>query len=573
MFAGTADAADHATVRAVRDCLITGKKARTLKDVSDDTLREVLGTLQADEAALEHARHKRPFNWAVEFPDIFDPALPAEERGFTAVVGNPPYFSVDVTFGRGAPELDWLRAVYPKIYADKTDILFYFFARGYRILRDGGELGYIVSRSFLQGDKSRNLRSFLSKNTALIGLLDFLGHKVFKAGIATAILHLRREVAPANHQLLLDYVLDFDAVRTQLRKHEPLATGVVRVPVLQAELSENRWVLSPYREIFRTIDAAGTKLREFARLGQGMQTGENDVFVVNQEEVKRLNIPLECLKLRASNENLRRFGMTSHDDYVLWVEQTEFSDLPDSVQSYLQTHRNLLEGRAAYQRGNCEWYQFTWPLHEDIHFAAKIMLPYRAHENVCAVDTSGEWLGLTNTPHVFCRDSDVDVYALCALLNSQVLNFRYRALGGLGKLTGKGMFEYFENQVGDLPNAALSPEDEARLSELGRAAHALFRRLIARSCLDKCSNRSVFGTFTTRRATTGRLSPTAAPTQTASGTFWVCARRRPTRGTRFTARSVKMTTGVKGRGRGSCWPRWRSRTKRSGVFSSTAHTT
>lgn len=473
------DDVDDATVRAVREYLITGKKARTLKDFSEDSLREVLETLQGDEAALEHARRKRPFNWAVEFPDVFDPALPAEQQGFTAVVGNPPYFNVDATFGRGAPELDWLRAVYPEIYVDKTDILFYFFARGYRVLREGGELGYIVSRSFLQGDKSKNLRAFLSENTTLIGLLDFLGHKVFKAGIATAILHWRKGKTPADHQLELDYVLDFDAVRAQLRGHEPLTTGVVRVPVAQSDLGENRWVLSPYREVFRKIDAAGSKLRKFARLGQGMQTGENNVFVLGREEAKRLNIPSEYFKLRASNENLRKFGMVSHDEYVLWVEQTEFSDLPVSVQLYLQNHRDLLEGRAAYQRDNCEWYRFTWPLHEDVHFSVKIMMPYRAHENVFTVDEAGEWLGLTNTTHIFCNNNQIDTYALCALLNSQVLNFRYRALGGLGKLTGKGMFEYFENQVGDLPIAALSPEDETRLGELGREAHALFRRRYA----------------------------------------------------------------------------------------------
>jgi len=470
---------DSATLEAVRDYLITGKKPKVLAKVDDETLRDVLDNLKLLEEALEDARKKRPFNWPVEFPDVFDPALPEEKRGFTAIVGNPPYFNVDATFGRGAAELDWLRTCYPEIYADKTDILFYFFARGFHVLRSGGDLSFIVSRSFLQGDKSRKLRAFLSQKTTLLSVLDFLGHQVFRAGIATAIIHWRKGEVPEGHELTMDYVMDFDVARGQLEKDAPPTEGLVRVEVAQAGLGEGRWVLSPYREIFRRLDGAGQPLRELAKLGQGMQTGENDVFVLAEVQAKRLGIPATHLKLRASNENLRRFGAVNQGEYVLWVEDTDFSDLPKSVQGYLEKHRTVLEGRAAYQRGNCAWYQFTWPLHADVHFATKIMMPYRAHENVFAVDESGEWLGLTNTTHVFCKDSPVDAYALCALLNSQVLNFRYRALGGLGKLTGKGMFEYFENQVGDLPIPELSGEDETRLGELSRAAHALFRRRYA----------------------------------------------------------------------------------------------
>ena len=71
------------------------------------------------------------------------------------------------------------------------------------------------------------------------------------------------------------------------------------------------------------------------------------------------------------------------------------------------------------------------------------------------------------------------LYYFCALLNSKVLEFRYRALGGIGKLTGKGMFEYFENQVGDLPipwfeNPENNPDYQA-LVQLSREAHEIWQ--------------------------------------------------------------------------------------------------
>lgn len=150
---------DDAPTEEVRHYLITGTKPKVLRDIEDETLTDILKRLRRQAEALEDARQKRPFNWTVEFPDVFNPALSEAKRGFTAVVGNPPYFNVDATFGRGALELAWLRETYPEIYADKTDILFYFFARGHYILRPDGELGFIVSRSFLQGDKSKNVCS------------------------------------------------------------------------------------------------------------------------------------------------------------------------------------------------------------------------------------------------------------------------------------------------------------------------------------------------------------------------------------------------------------------------------
>src|SRR5690606_27053145 len=33
----------------------------------------------------------RPFHWPVEFPEVFDPRSRADNPGFDAIVGNPPF--------------------------------------------------------------------------------------------------------------------------------------------------------------------------------------------------------------------------------------------------------------------------------------------------------------------------------------------------------------------------------------------------------------------------------------------------------------------------------------------------
>ena len=74
---------------------------------------------------------KRPFNWVVEFPEIFldEAGRLKEDGGFTFVIGNPPYLSVDDTFGHDSPDAAYLRNGFAEIWAGKSDVYYYFIRR------------------------------------------------------------------------------------------------------------------------------------------------------------------------------------------------------------------------------------------------------------------------------------------------------------------------------------------------------------------------------------------------------------------------------------------------------------
>jgi len=472
-------------IEAVRMYLTEGEKSAGLREWDEQELERIRVKLSALPTAKEEVAVKRPFNWAVEFPDVFDPRLPEEQRGFDVVLGNPPYFNVDATFGHGAPELRWLKCAYPDIYTDKTDILFYFIRRAFQLLKPGGDLAFIVSRAFIQGDKAKNLRRFLAKRTTLLHILDFLGHKVFRSGIATCILHAQNGTPPSNHVLRVDNVLDFEAVRNVLEGNDPLAAlpdeAITHVQIAQNELGEERWPLSPYAEIFERIDQAGVKLED-SHLGsflKGIDTGLDKVFEGEFKEI----FPDKWLRVRIPNSHIHKFGWEPGHTQILYItHDVAWKNLPESVARYLEKHRQALEERAGVIRGDCEWWQLHWPREGKGYnlFQPKIFFPRRAPENRFAVDETGE-IGFKSDVAAFLKNpaDSHDLYYICALLNSKVLEFRYRALGGLGKLTGRGMFEHFENQVGDLPIPVFeNPQehpDHQRLSELGREAHQLFR--------------------------------------------------------------------------------------------------
>ena len=204
------------------------------------------------------------------------------------------------------------------------------------------------------------------------------------------------------------------------------------------------------KTIYEKIDGAGEPLGfRIAVLGQGMQTGRNDVFELDDAEARALRTDAaQCLKRRARNSDIEAFHVATSLNFVLYVEDyPNFASLPVRVQRYLTKHRRGLEERAAFIRGDCVWWKYSWPRNKEMYNRSRLICPYRATKNRFAV-ADDETISLTDTTCVFVNDFEEGADYLIGLLNSAVLTFRFF---GLGKLTGKKMYEYFDNAVAKLP--------------------------------------------------------------------------------------------------------------------------
>ncbi|MDS3860562.1 Eco57I restriction-modification methylase domain-containing protein [Thermosynechococcaceae cyanobacterium BACA0444] len=441
-----------------------------------------LSRLKTDLVSLETALGdvviKRPFNWPVEFPHIFDCHRPESEQGFMVVIGNPPYFNVDATFGRGALELDWLRFAYSDIYTDKTDILFYFIRWGFELLRSDGYLSFIVSRAFIQGDKSERLRDFLRTHTKIISIIDFLGNKVFNAGIATCILEIQKLLPESSHFVNSLNILNLNQAKQLLDRPIDLLPSsiVVKTNISQSQLSNARWEISPYIHIFRLIDEHGVKIREsnLVSYTEGITSGRDSIFEGEFQD----RFPKDFLLDRVAGSLIDCYGCQKLQTQILYyTHQTDWDDLPKSIKKYLNSHKVELENRDVFKNvtSHYNWYHLHRPRYGMRD--AKIIFPRRCSSNKFFVDEYGT-IGFKSDVAAFIKEEGAslnDLFYLCSLLNSKVIQFRYRCLGGIGKLTGQGMFEYFENQVGDLPIPVISDPDNnpnyQALVRLGREAH------------------------------------------------------------------------------------------------------
>ncbi len=418
---------------------------------------------QAELAQLDaFEEHRlRPFKWDSD-KEGFGKVL--ADGGFDAVIGNPPYFNVDASYGAGHPVAAYLKTAYSAIWQDKTDIYYFFLTKGVALARQ--RLGFIVSRSFLEADKARRTRGNLAGAARLDHVADMDGFRVFAdAGIATTIV-VFDTTSPHGESEVSVRRLDSAAYRAEevvegLRQNR----APFEVFSRKAKLGADAWRFpNPYLDdLYQRIDASGERLDQICFLGKGMETAANAVFgKLSAADVVRLGLPAELLKRRARNSDIHRYYLADSGEHVLYLEDVaRYEDLPAAVRDYLAARGNKakLEGRAAFKRGDCDWWRYTWPLHKERHRGPRLLSPYRTGHNRFALDPDFSYFTSTDTTIVFPRDgAKEDLHYVQALLNTKLLTFRFR---GLGKLTSPNMWESFHYSLEALPIRRVDFDDPA----------------------------------------------------------------------------------------------------------------
>ena len=384
----------------------------------------------------------RPLDWAAAFPFAGHPD--PDPGRFDVVVGNPPYFSIDDTWGRGDPRRAWLQREYPEVYRDKSDVLFYFFAQALRRARRSVTL--LVSRSFLRAHKADRLRAHLAPH--LVEVVDFGARPVFSGvGIQAALVRL--EVRPAS-------------TTVTVRRPDPaapLSRGPARA-VARASLGAAPWSFATPadRALAARIDAAGPPLGRVLLVGKGMETGCNAVFGgLTRAQVEAWGLPPRLVRRRARGRDLSAFHLQSGDHHLLYTPGADaFDDLPPAAQSHLQSHRAALEARAAVRRGDRPWWRFSWPLHHAQYARPRILCPALSRSHRFARDPTGDHVGLTDTTVLVDQGQPEDLRYVLGLLHAPLMVWRH---GLRAKRKGGGVREFYWNALSALPIRRINVAD------------------------------------------------------------------------------------------------------------------
>jgi len=380
------------------------------------------------------------FDWKLDFPEVMNEQV-TDNVGFDIVIGNPPYFNVQ-SLGAKSPYIENIKVRYSDIWMDKSDILFYFIRKSIELGNNKASVFFIISNAFLFSDKAQKLRNYILNNAPINRIINFEKHLVFdSAMITTAVVQFKKPktdfIAKAfvlkdgNKNFFSDINDDSNYFDVRLKLNDVFAL-----------------VGSDTNNFIEKIDKNKVKLGELFMVGKGMETATNEVF--SGDFVNTNNFPNEFIKKRLNGVAIKKYFIDENlTENILYYENIEiFENLPSSIKSHLIKNKEILSNRATVKNEGRLWWKYSRPMHKKFYHLDKIWCSYRAKDNVFCYDDTKNYLGLTNTTAIFNTNKNISLKYILALLNSKLLNYRYKTIG---KQTGGGVFEYVPNAVEKLP--------------------------------------------------------------------------------------------------------------------------
>lgn len=344
------------------------------------------------------ALSQKPFDWEVEFAEVFDPEDAQGTKGFDIVLANPPYVNSGELKRSVGDEYkkEWVRA-FPNSATGTADLLVSFMDRATQLLCPGGVLAFITSNKWLKSGYGAKLRSHLAKQTSIHHLIDFGDLPVFQGTIAYPLITLATKNSSHNDRPV---VTRFTPVQSL---NPPYPDMLLIITNWGADLAsdalgkEGNWRLETGHAATRQQSRSShPTLREYLNEGfySGIKTGLNDAFIVSGGTAEGLLLDEQlgpAVKPWRVGTNIRRWSIASNDKYIIYTAWLQ-GPLPNALIRHLEPYRSRLERRAVpmpyWQLQQAQNRPGFWS-------KSKIVFPDIAPEPRFALDNEGLFFDMT----------------------------------------------------------------------------------------------------------------------------------------------------------------------------------
>ncbi|MEG1645344.1 MAG: N-6 DNA methylase [Alistipes sp.] len=189
---------------------------------------------------------------------------------FDNVIGNPPY----VKFQDLSPDnRDFLTNKWESISGGTFNLYFAFFELGYKLLKQGGRLGYITPNNYFTSLAGESLRAFFTNKKCLDKIVDFNSKKVFEVQTYTAITFLTKTI---NEAVSYDRIDDSQSPESFLSSVNGSVNSF-------SELKPKKWRLlkSDEKRNIENIENIGTPIKQMFDICVGIATLKDEIFFVD----------------------------------------------------------------------------------------------------------------------------------------------------------------------------------------------------------------------------------------------------------------------------------------------------
>ena len=419
------------------------------------------------------------FDWGEHFPQIL-----RDEKGFDAVIGNPPYVRQEIL---GEDFKEYAKCRY-KAHHGKADLFAYFIERGLSLMKPGGRFSFIVSNKWMRTTYGGALRNFLRERAEIKTIADFDGLRVFRdAAVGVCIVVFckpkrGRKVKRQRFEHAAIKRLDFESLNEEVARE--------KTALDERALDGDIWTMSGGAEsgLFEKMSRVGVPIRECLSesIYSGIKTGLHKAFVIDNKTRRRLirgNREAEKLtRPFVIGRELRAYAPLPNGQWLICIPRgftnarrgksgpRAFMEKNyPAVMEHLSECERALKARA--DKGDY-WWELRACAYYDKFAAPKIIYPDISPEGRATFDGSGVYSANTT---MFIPSGDL---VLLAILNSGLARlWMKRHATILGDPDARGGIRWIPQNVGKIPIPPVRPGNKAE-AKLRREISALARRML-----------------------------------------------------------------------------------------------
>lgn len=386
-----------------------------------------------------------PFKFSAP-SSYFDPSQMFGVSEFDIVIGNPPY--IGEKGNKSTFDAFKGSSLYNRFYQGRADLLHYFIHLGIDLLADQGILVYITTNYFPTATYGSTLRKDIAARTQILKLINFNEQKVFESALGqhnliSVLKKTKNNDSYACKQVIAEGngAIDHNQLNALLADRSTIArSGQLDVNELFDGPEKYIRFLSgnaPLEMALTKISKAPASLSKIPGLSinQGILSGIDKFSRRWQEEFPQISaVPGQGIFIFKKGEqvfsNLKPWFKSSDIHSFVVARDASWEILylgpgtspTEEETNYLSTFREILESRHEFNttlQSPRPWYQLHRARDKKIFDGAKIVASYRTQINAFAYSEDAFFAGADVTLITKSEDSEINLFFLLGLLNSQ----------------------------------------------------------------------------------------------------------------------------------------------------------
>jgi adenine-specific DNA-methyltransferase len=350
---------------------------------------------------------------------------------FSHVVGNPPYIRWDAI----PAELRNLYRARFGSFKQRADLYVAFIESSLRLLRDGGQLGFLCPGTWTKNVYGGSVREALTSQGSLKTIIDFSDFDSFEQS-ADSYPHF---FVFENGGSGPTEIFSIAGARKLRRAGKVVSRSFLPSPAPLVLSRENKVAetLERARNKFPTLEGAGCSVRV------GSATGCNEVFLG-----PKLPVEKSCLLPFVNARSIQRASVKWSGTHVVNVfdqegELVKLAHYP-RLAAYLRKHKDSLKARAKASKSKI-WWRTIDNLHPDWYTARKLLVVDISASPVIGLDNKGYCAG----GGVYqIKSTSWPLKDLHVLLSAGVLGL---FVAGLSTGAAKGFHRFQKAQISSIP--------------------------------------------------------------------------------------------------------------------------